>query len=638
MNMPARPSLSGVKVTEGPARLAVTVCTSLLADLGADISKVVPMDRGDMLDRDDWRQSIEEADVVIASPAALPPQTAEGPILCGVSTTGAIDCPGVPGDASEIVLQAAGGLMATSGHAGGAPEAVHLPVLEVFAGIDAATSVLAALRVVEAGGPAQLIDAAVWDSNASLLGTFVAQVTSGKGGGYRDGARHAICAPWNAYPARDGHVMICTSNDAQWKRLLELMAKADAVRDTRFADITARRKNIDAVDALVSEWTSKANVADLVASLKRSGIPAGAIASGKDQQPSKAAAPFKLSRTPLRREHGLRTSAPAASSSRRPQHITEPTGVSCMPLSGIRVVEVGPFTAGPLAGRSLSDLGADVVKVEPPSGEVSRSWSPRAGHVSGYFANYNVGKRSVALDLARDHGRETFERLLAGADVLVENLKAGALDRLGFGAEAVAQRHPRMIYCSISGYGHDGPRDAALDTVIQAESGIMGRVGKASAPAKVGFSVADLIAGHLAPLAILAALRACDRDGLGQHVDISMLDALRWLIEMGSETAHKPFDVARADAHAWAVVASPGDAPTKVRDLGEVFADPSLVRRSMLLQVATRADHPAHVMGSPYSLTLTPPRPGKMIGDVGVDLDRVLADWSLPRADRGATA
>ena len=90
MNMPARPSLSGVKVTEGPARLAVTVCTSLLADLGADISKVVPMDRGDMLDRDDWRQSIEEADVVIASPAALPPQTAEGPILCGVSTTGAL--------------------------------------------------------------------------------------------------------------------------------------------------------------------------------------------------------------------------------------------------------------------------------------------------------------------------------------------------------------------------------------------------------------------------------------------------------------------------------------------------------------------------------------------------------------------
>jgi len=117
-----------------------------------------------------------------------------------------------------------------------------------------------------------------------------------------------------------------------------------------------------------------------------------------------------------------------------------------------------------------------------------------------------------------------------------------------------------------------------------------------------------------------------------------MLDALRWLIEMGSETAHKPFDVARADAHAWAVVASPGDAPTKVRDLGEVFADPSLVRRRMLLQVATPADGPAHVMGSPYPLTLTPPRPGKMIGDVGVDLDRVLADWSLPRADRGATA
>jgi crotonobetainyl-CoA:carnitine CoA-transferase CaiB-like acyl-CoA transferase len=117
-----------------------------------------------------------------------------------------------------------------------------------------------------------------------------------------------------------------------------------------------------------------------------------------------------------------------------------------------------------------------------------------------------------------------------------------------------------------------------------------------------------------------------------------MLDALRWLIEMGSATSHTPFDIARVGADTWAVVTTPGDAPTRVRDLGEVFADPSLVRRRMLLQVATRADRPAHVMGSPYPLTLTPPRPGKMIGEVGADLDRVLADWSLPRSDCGATA
>jgi crotonobetainyl-CoA:carnitine CoA-transferase CaiB-like acyl-CoA transferase len=305
------------------------------------------------------------------------------------------------------------------------------------------------------------------------------------------------------------------------------------------------------------------------------------------------------------------------------------------------VVEIGPFTAGPLAGRSLGDLGADVVKIEPLKGEVSRSWSPRAGHVSGYFANYNAGKRSAVLDLNGADGRQLLERLLSSADVLVANLKAGALEKLGFGANAVLQRHPRLVYCSISGYGQSGPQDAALDTVIQAESGIMSCVGLAQRPCKIGFSIADLIAGHLAPLAVLAALRARDRDGLGQLIDLSMLDALRWLMRMGAELPNngEAFQVER-HADGWVVSGTGGSRlrRTKVRDLGEVFSDPSLARRHMLLEIPTSGGQHARIVGSPYALQLTPPRPGAMIGEAGADIESVLSDWSSPTPTRGARA
>ena len=492
--------------------------------------------------------------------------------------------------------------MATSGRADGPPEIVRLPVIEMFTGIDAATAILAALRVREEGGPAQSIDAAMWDTNASLLGTFVAQATSGKGAGYRDGARHSICAPWNAYAARDGFVMICTSSDAHWQRLLDLMQRPDAAADPRFADMASRRKHIADVDALVASWTATRTVENIVALLRRDAIPAGAISPALDGSNRSVAQPLKLSRTPLRQADNTDVTAapdwkPRSAGAAREQGAVHP------PLTNIRVVEIGPFTAGPLTGRSLGDLGADVVKVEPLDGEVSRSWSPRAGHISGYFANYNAGKSSVALDLSSEAGRTVFERLLRGADVLVENLKAGALAKLGFGAEAVRNRHPRLIYCSISGYGRDGAQDAALDTVIQAQSGIMSLVGRSSVPCKLGFSVADLIAGHLAPLGIIAALRARDRDGIGQHVDISMLGALQWVIQMSGAGAHGGFDEGRCieSAGGWILcLPGKGDEPgreLRVRDLGEVFADPSLRARGMLLTVPTSAGAHGHDHG-----------------------------------------
>lgn len=602
--MNAQAALSGIKVVQGEGRHAVAVCARLLAQLGADVVQGA---------------AASGADVIVASPDAMPADAAA--IRCAISATGALRHPKIACDAPEIVMQALGGMMGTSGDADGPPQPVMIPVLEAFTGIDAAASILAALRVVEAGGPVQAIDAAVWDTNASLLGTFIAQATAGKASGYRDGARHSICAPWNAYAARDGFVMICTSSDAQWKKLLDVMGQGGKAADPAFVDMNARHTNIAAVDALVEAWTRTISVADVAALLKKYDIPAGAIATGAVEGGDHL--PFALS-------------AMATQGGPSPRRRTASVAA---PLQNIRVLEIGPFTAGPVTGRSLSDLGADVVKVEPPKGEVSRTWSPRAGHVSGYFAHYNIGKRSIVLDLADDADRGTFELLLGSADVLVQNLKAGALEKLGFGVEAVTRRHPQVIYCSISGYGHHGAPDAALDTVIQGESGIMSKVGNGAAPCKVGFSVADLIAGHLAVLGILAALRRRDRDGVAQHVDISMLDALKWLMAQGRDYPATLFDgsAAKSDSGQW-VLRRGAAGDVAIRDLGDVFADGTLTARGMLRRVPSSGGASAYVLGSPYPLTLTPPVPGAMIGEAGADRDGILRAWTIKRAAHGEVA
>lgn len=601
--MNAEAALSGIKVVQGEGRHAVAVCAGLLARLGAEVGRDVRAGAHVYVGGRDGRM-----------PAAAA-------VRCFISATGTLRHPSIAADDPEIVMQALGGLMASSGAADGPPQRVMAPVLEIFGALDAAAAVVAALRVVEAGGPEQDIDASVWDTNASLLGTFVAQATAGKNEGYREGARHSICAPWNAYAASDGFVMICTSSDALWKKLLGLMGETQQAADPRFIDMNARRANIAAVDALVEAWTRTRRVADLSAMLKKSGVPAGAIATGPGDKA--AALPFVLTAT--------------GRAGRITRHAK--AGASTAPLAGIRVVEIGPFTAGPITGRSLSDLGADVVKIEPPGGEVSRGWSPRAGHVSGYFAHYNTGKRSVVLDLALDGDRAVLDTLLGHADVLVQNLKAGALDKLGFGVDAVAKRHPQLIYCSISGYGHHGAQDAALDTVIQAESGIMTRVGDGAEPCKVGFSIADLLSGHAAVLGILAALRLRDRTGYAHHVDVSMLAALQWLIAQGADYPAANFagDVVRNEQGRW-VLRRDGAGDVAIRDLGDVLADETLGARGMLRRIRCSGDAYANVLGVPYPLTLTPPVPGAMIGEAGADRDGVLQEWAKHSAAHGELA
>jgi formyl-CoA transferase/CoA:oxalate CoA-transferase len=198
------------------------------------------------------------------------------------------------------------------------------------------------------------------------------------------------------------------------------------------------------------------------------------------------------------------------------------------PLAGTRVADLSRVLAGPYCSMLLADMGAEVIKVEPPDGDDTRAWGPPfIEGQSAYFLSINRGKRSVVLDLKSEEGKALLWRLLERCDVLLENFRPGAMDRLGFGVAAVASRLPRLVYCSISGFGHTGPDHAlpGYDVLVQGESGLMSLTGEESGPAfKLGVSISDLTAGMMACQAILAALLHRERTGEGQHLDVAMLD------------------------------------------------------------------------------------------------------------------
>jgi CoA:oxalate CoA-transferase len=205
------------------------------------------------------------------------------------------------------------------------------------------------------------------------------------------------------------------------------------------------------------------------------------------------------------------------------------------PLAGVLVVDLTRVLAGPYATMVLADLGARVIKVEQPGkGDDSRAYPPFLGGRSAYFASLNRSKESIALDLKDAADRAVLERLLARADVLVENYRAGALDRLGYGFEELHARFPHLVVARCSGFGQTGPyRDKpAYDMVVQAMGGIMSLTGHPGGPpTRVGTSVGDITAGLFTVIGILAALRERERTGRGQEVDVAMLDGQVAILE-----------------------------------------------------------------------------------------------------------
>lgn len=204
------------------------------------------------------------------------------------------------------------------------------------------------------------------------------------------------------------------------------------------------------------------------------------------------------------------------------------------PLNGIRVVDFSRVLAGPLCGRTLQDLGADVTKIEPPRGDVSRLAAPsNPNGITGYYAQQNAGKRNLSIDLNKDEAKELIWKLVERADILVENFRPGTLGSFGFDYESVAKRNPRLIYVSISGYGQGGPWRGrmAYAPTVQAEAGytdhMLRHFGELlTAPKTDALSHADVYAGMQAVIAVLAALHQRDQTGQGQHIDVSMAATL----------------------------------------------------------------------------------------------------------------
>ena len=204
----------------------------------------------------------------------------------------------------------------------------------------------------------------------------------------------------------------------------------------------------------------------------------------------------------------------------------EPT--SRRALGDIVVLDLSHALAGPFASTMLGDYGADVIKIEPLGGEIARAWGPPFyGDEAAYFVKLNRNKKSVALDLKHPDGTAIFFRLLERADVVLENLRVGTVAKLGIDYARARERQPRIVYCSISGFGQDGPyRDrAALDLVVQAESGLISVTGEPGGRGvRAGVSIADITAGMYAAFGILAALHARETTGRGQFIDVSMLE------------------------------------------------------------------------------------------------------------------
>jgi itaconate CoA-transferase len=203
------------------------------------------------------------------------------------------------------------------------------------------------------------------------------------------------------------------------------------------------------------------------------------------------------------------------------------------PLEGMRIVALEHAVAAPLCSRHLADLGADVIKVERPGqGDFARDYDNYVNGICSHFIWLNRGKRSITLDVKQSAGREVLTKLIAGADVFLQNLAPGAAARLGLGYEALKPAHPKLVVCDISGYGESGPmvRKKAYDLLIQAEAGLISVTGSPEEPSRVGISIADIATGMYALTGIMGALLRRARTGEGANVTVAMIDALgEWM-------------------------------------------------------------------------------------------------------------
>ena len=563
-------------VVELGARIGASACGSLLAMAGATVIVAEPANTspvgkfknraaslagkrsivirpGNRADDALLRHAFAAADVVIVSsdmPSVLPADPVVGPdtILCDVTAV----AERVPHEdlLDDKLIQALSGISSVTGTADGAPTLSDAAILDLGAGIYAASAVAAAIRVRRMHGGGQKLQSSMYGSGIGGLATFLPFHFAGKVPP-RGGNRHPMCAPWNAYEASDGWLLLCSANDEQWKRLCGVMNRPELAIEGDLAKLAGRVKNVDKVDAIVQAWGATRTVDDVVAILTKVDIAAGPVAPVDElgRNPNvgyrammqhlrdpETGANVYIPGPPLPQGRPA-TQIPARDADRDfvlslPEKKHQAANNSqVVPLAGLRVLEIGQYTTAPLAAKHMAALGAEVIKIEPLTGEASRAWPPHLNGESYFFTLNNVNKRSLSVDLRKPEHQSVFAEMIRTSDVLIENLKPGSLARLGFSYAALREINPRLVYCAISGYGDVSiyPGRPAFDTVIQAMYGLMDLTRADGVPTKIGISIADTTGGMMGLFCVLAMLEQRDRTGQGCFIDLAMQDVVVWL-------------------------------------------------------------------------------------------------------------
>lgn len=661
----ARRALDGTLVVEFGRRIAVGATGSLLAQLGATVvfveyeaataatfdDKLSHRDAFAVGKRSFLFRGVDDgvlraltaaADVVITSSDAdvVPlPWPSVSAIVCDITAFGT----GVKSDyhpvpVSDALIQAISGITHTTGEEAGPPVTVGAPVVELSTALYAASAIVAALRFRRLSGKAQSIDMALYDCAVNAMATFF---PSHFGGGrpHRLGNRHSMAAPWNAYRANDGWVLLCSASDAHWQKICEVMDRPDCAADFAYATLSKRMAQRDNVDAVVSRWTASRTVEDCVTIMNAAGIACGPIVEIADlakeqnllhrkmvcqamapggrtiQIPGNLFENFKASAMPYASPNidsgRAETKAIARRSDERPQRKNSSLK---LPLEGIRVVELGQYTTAPLVGRHLASLGAEVIKIEPLEGDAARQWAPHRNGLSYFFVMSNAGKRAVGVDLRAPKGKDFFRRLLANADVLVENMKPGSLARLGYSQSVLAEINPRLVYAAISGFGAESAylERPAFDTVVQAMSGLMDVTRSGPTPLKAGISIADISGGQLGLLATIAGLEQRDRFGCAPSYDLSMQDVAAWLTHLSWNGAPAQRGSIHPADDCFVFVDESGN-NVPVLQVAEVAAAPHTKARGLIAYSDPPAAWP--LLGSPLRLMRSPPVVGRAIGE-----------------------
>jgi crotonobetainyl-CoA:carnitine CoA-transferase CaiB-like acyl-CoA transferase len=694
-------------IVELGERIAVAVCGALFAELGATVVMIEPAAPGDGGTKAPHRASlaagkhsltldgpeavaevaavISKADAVLVSrdldrdwPEPIAAALGRARLVCDVTALGAAaEAEPLP----DGLVQALSGVMDVTGDPDGPPIPSSTPILEFTSGFYAASSVLLALRAGARGAPPQHTAVAMYDCAFSMLTTFLPRHFAG-GTPNRIGNHHPSMSPWNAYRARDGWVMVCSGSNDQWVRICRIIGRPDLADDPRFTTPSGRVTHNPEVDRLMEEWTARLSVAECMDQLDAGPIPAGPVARiadlfeernlrHRDMTRTAALPDGTHARVPGALFRGSRTRgrAPAAvpapgrdsdfvrdllarrAGPRRAAAASAPE----RPLDGLRVLEIGQYTTAPLCARQLGAFGADVVKIEPPGGEPARLLPPLREGQGYFFTMSNSDKRGVTVDLRDKADAAMFADLVGRADVLVENMKPGALGRFGFSPDALNRINPRLVYCAVSGFGADAPDRArgAMDTTIQSAAGIMDAIRHEGVPYKAGISLIDLVGGQLSLLFILAALDHRERTGEGQFIDLSMLDAAAWMTRLDWNGASAPATAVLACADGFIAVDRAGRPlpADSVRDLARAQAVSKLeamgFRAAPVLSVSEVAESERtrtrglvaagtsplgdawSLLASPIRLSATPGRVARAMGPLGCDAADVLADWGV---------